>query len=164
LGSTKEQRDNRRHLSGLAHRTIRCATGHVRCTRGLQLKLVTFGKFQRKLHYNSPDCTVYTGHVRCSKEERPPELASLGNSFQLLRYNSPDMSSVHRTVRCNSGATATSGANGYLQRIYCAPACAEARHAHAGAPDTLQYMSGAPPDIQAGPEDRAPTVRTQRLW
>jgi hypothetical protein len=28
--------------------------------------------------------------VRCSKEERPPELASLGNSFPLLRYNSPD--------------------------------------------------------------------------
>jgi hypothetical protein len=33
---------------------------------------------------------VYTGHVRCSKEERPQELASLGNSFQPLRYNSPD--------------------------------------------------------------------------
>jgi hypothetical protein len=33
---------------------------------------------------------VYTVHVRCSKEERPPELASLGNSFQQLRYNSPD--------------------------------------------------------------------------
>jgi hypothetical protein len=71
---------------------------------------------------------------------------------------------IHRTVRCNCGATATSGANGYLQRIYCAPARAEVRHAHAGAPDTLQYMSGAPPDIQAGPEDRAPTVGTQRLW
>jgi hypothetical protein len=102
--------------------------------------------------------------VRCSKEERPQELASLGNSLRLLRYNSPDMSGVHRTVRCNSGATATSGANGYLQRIYCAPARAEVRHAHPGAPDTLQYMSGAPPDIQAGPEDRAPTVGTQRLW
>jgi hypothetical protein len=102
--------------------------------------------------------------VRCSKEERPQELASLGNSLRLLRYNSPDMSGVHRTVRCNSGATATSGGNGYLQRIYCAPARAEVRHAHAGAPDTLQYMSGAPPDIQTGPEVRAPTVGTQRLW
>jgi hypothetical protein len=46
--------------------------------------------------------------VRCSKEERPPELASLGKTSRLLRYNSPDMSGVHRTVRCNSGATATS--------------------------------------------------------
>jgi hypothetical protein len=56
------------------------------------------------------------------------------------------------------------GANGYLQRIYCAPARAEVRRAHTGAPDTLQYMSGAPPDIQAGPEDRTPTVKLQRLW
>jgi hypothetical protein len=53
-------------------------------------KLVTFGKFQRQLHYNSPDCPVHTGHVRCSKEERPSELASLGNSLRLLRYNSSD--------------------------------------------------------------------------
>jgi hypothetical protein len=102
--------------------------------------------------------------VRCSKEERPQELASFEKLQRLLRYNSPDMSGVHRTVRCNCGATATSGANGYLRHIYWAPARAEVRHAHAGAPDTLQYMSGAPPDIQAGPEDRAPTIGTQRLW
>jgi hypothetical protein len=53
-----------------------------------------------------------------------------------------------------SGVTAgpaTSSANGYLQRINYAPARAVVRHAHAGAPDTLQLMSGAPPDIQAGP-------------
>jgi hypothetical protein len=48
-------------------------------------KLVTFGNFQRPLCYNSPDCPVYTGHVRCSKEGRPQELASLGFSLQLLR-------------------------------------------------------------------------------
>jgi hypothetical protein len=53
-------------------------------------ELVTFGNFQRRFRYNSLDCPVYTGHVRCSKEERPPELASLGNLLKLLRYNSPD--------------------------------------------------------------------------
>jgi hypothetical protein len=53
-------------------------------------ELVTFGNFRRRLRYNSPDCPVYTGHVRCSKEKRPPELASLGNSLRPLRYNSPD--------------------------------------------------------------------------
>jgi hypothetical protein len=63
-------------------------------------------------------------------------------------------------IECNEYFSA----NGYLQRIECAPARAEVRHTHAGAPDTLQYMSGVPPDIQAGPEDRAPTVGTQRLW
>jgi hypothetical protein len=126
-------------------------------------KLVTFGNFQRQLRYNSPDCPVYTGHVRCSKEERPPELASLGNSFQQLRYNSPDcpvytgLSGVTAGQRLLLAPTATCVALNARQR-------AEVRHAHAGAPDTQQYMSGAPPDIQAGPEVRAPMVGTQRPW
>jgi hypothetical protein len=71
-------------ISGLAHRT--CPVHH----RDFEAELFTLGKFQRQLRYNSSDCSVYTGHVRCSKEERPQELASLGNSFQMLRYNSPD--------------------------------------------------------------------------
>jgi hypothetical protein len=45
--------------------------------------------------------------------------------------------------------------------IKCAPGSAEVRHARCGTPDTLQYMSGVPPDIQAGLAVRAPTVRTQ---
>jgi hypothetical protein len=98
--------------------------------------------------------------VRCSKEERPQELASFGKLQRLLRYNSPDMSGVHRTVRCNCGATATSAPTVTCRRIKCAPERAEVRHARHGAPDTLQYMSGAPPDIQAGPAVRAPTVGT----
>jgi hypothetical protein len=87
----------------------------VRCTRGLQLKLVTFGKIPESVRYNSPDCPVYTGQCPVLQEDVALELASLGNLRRLLRYNSPDMSGVHRTVRCNCGATATSGANGYLQ-------------------------------------------------
>jgi hypothetical protein len=31
-----------------------------------------------------------------------------------------------------------------------------------GTPDSLQGLSGAPPDRQAGPQDRAPTVEPQR--
>jgi hypothetical protein len=68
-----------------------------------------------------------------------------------LRYNSPDMSGVHRTVRCNCGATTTSAPTATCRRIECAPERAEVRHAHAGAPDTLQCMYGAPPVIKAGP-------------
>ena len=41
---------------------------------------------------------------------------------------------------------------------------AEVRHAHAGAPDSEQCMSGAPPDIKAGPEDRAPMVDPNGFW
>jgi hypothetical protein len=79
-------------------------------------------------------------------------------------FHSSRSAIIHRTVRCICGATATSGANGYLLRIYCAPARAEVRHAHAGAPDSEQCMSGAPPDIKAGPEVRTPTVNLQRHW
>jgi hypothetical protein len=87
--------------SGLAHRT-------VRCTRGLQVKLVTFGKIQRRsaIIHRTVRCTP--DNVQCSKEERPTELASFGNSQRLVRYNSPDMSGVHRTVRCDNEATTTS--------------------------------------------------------
>jgi hypothetical protein len=122
-----------------------------------------FREIPEALRYNSPDCPVYTGQCPVLQGTAPQELASFGKPQRLLRYNSSDMSGVHRTVRCDNEA-GYFGANGYLQRIECAPARAEVRHAHAGAPDTLQYMSGAPPDIQVGPEDNAPTVESQRLW
>jgi hypothetical protein len=136
----------------------------VRCTRGPRAELLSLGNFQSRRAIIDQTCPVYTGQCPVLQEDAALELGSLGNSQQLLRYNSPDMSGVHRTVRCNCGATATSAPTATCKCIKCAPARAEVRHAHAGAPDTLQCMSGAPPDIQAGPEDRAPTVRTQRLW
>jgi hypothetical protein len=62
----------------------------VRCTRGIRLQLATFGKIQcrRAIIHRTVRCTPDS--VRCSKEARPPELASLGNAQQPLRYNSPD--------------------------------------------------------------------------
>jgi hypothetical protein len=80
----------------------------VRCTRGLKLKLFVFGNFRRHsaIIHRTVRCTPDS--VRCSKEERPQELACFGKPQRLLRYNSPDMSGVHRTVRCNYGATAIS--------------------------------------------------------
>jgi hypothetical protein len=93
----------------VCHRTVSDAPpDSVRCTRGLQLKLVTFGKIQRRLRYNSPDCPVYTGQCPVLQQTAPQELASFGNSQRLVRYNSPDMSGVHRTVRCAIEATNTS--------------------------------------------------------
>jgi hypothetical protein len=53
--------------------------------------------------------------------------------------------------------------NGRLQRIKCAPARAEDRARAGGTPDSLQDLSGAPPDSQAGPQDRAPTVEPNGL-
>jgi hypothetical protein len=112
------------------------------------------------LRYNSPDCPVFTRQCPVLQKKSSSELAGFGNP---LRYNSPDCPVAHRTVRCDNEATTTSAPTATCRRIECAPARAEVRHAHAGAPDTLQCMSGAPPDVEAGPAVRAPTVRIQRL-
>jgi hypothetical protein len=129
----------------------------VRCTRGLRAELLSLGNFQsrRAIIHRTVRCTPDI--VRCSKRTRLWNLAASGicNGCSAI---------IHRTVRCNCGATATSAPTATCKCIKCAPARAEVRHAHTDAPDTLQYMSGAPPDIQAGPEDRTPTVESQRLW
>ena len=58
--------------------------------------------------------------------------------------------------------------NGYFapmvdcKRIQCATVCARVRAATEGAPDSLQDLSGAPPDSPEAPQVRAPTVRIQR--
>jgi hypothetical protein len=97
--------------------------------------------------------------------ESNSELTSFGNP---LRYNSPDcpvshrtVFGAHRTVRCDSGATATSRAtvdcNALNERLRAHRSSARA----GGTPDSLQGLSGEPPDSQAGPHDRAPTVEPQ---
>jgi hypothetical protein len=58
--------------------------------------------------------------------------------------------------------------NGYCaptvdcKRIQCATVRTRVRAAPEGAPDSLQDMSGAPPDSLKAPPVRAPTVRIQR--
>jgi hypothetical protein len=69
---------------------------------------------------------------------------------------------IHRTVRCASGAMATSRATVDCNHIKCATVHARVRVATDGAPNSLQYLSGAPPDSPEAPPVRAPTVRTQR--
>jgi hypothetical protein len=98
--------------------------------------------------------------VRCSKEELLQELVSLGKSERLLRYNSPDMSGVHRTVWCIHGATATSRQRTPADAFNARQKRAEVRHAHTGAPDIEQYMSG----VHRTPRTEAPTVEIQWLW
>jgi hypothetical protein len=94
------------------------------------------------------------------------ELTSFGNP---LRYNSPDcpvshrtVSGAHRTVRCDSGATATSRATVDCNTLNARLRAQRSRARAGGTPDSLQGLSGAPPDSQAGPHVRAPMVGTQR--
>jgi hypothetical protein len=75
----------------------------------------------------------------------------------------------HRTV---SGVTpdcpVCQRSNGYYapmvdcNRIACATVRARVRARAEGTPDSLQDLSGAPPDSPEAPPVRAPTVRTQR--
>jgi hypothetical protein len=114
----------------------------------------------------APDCPVHHRTVSGAPRESNSELASFGN---LLRYNSPDclvshrtVSGAHRTVRCDSGATTTSRATVDCNVLNACLRAQRSRARAGGTPDSLQGLSGAPPDSQAGPQDRAPTVGTQR--
>jgi hypothetical protein len=61
------------------------------------------------------------------------------------------VSGAHRTVRCAQRSNGYFASNSRLQRIKCAPACAEDRAAPNGAPDSPE-----------APQVRAPTVEPQR--
>jgi hypothetical protein len=134
----------------------------VRCTRGLQLELATFGNFsgRRAIIHRTVRCTPDS--VQCSKEARPPELSSLGNAQQPLRYNSPDMSGVHRTVWCNHGSTTISAPTATCGAFNARSARAEVRRAHTGTPDNEQEMSGVHRTAKGAHKSEAPTVRIQR--
>jgi hypothetical protein len=145
-------------LPGLAHRTVRCTTGQCPVHQGTPNWTQHLWEFSKVLRYNSPDCPMHHRTVSGAPRKSVSELASFGNP---LRYNSPDMSGAHRTVRWASGATATSRATVDCNALN-ARLRAEDRACAGGTPDSLQDLSGAPPDSQAGPQVRAPTVRTQR--
>jgi hypothetical protein len=103
--------------------------------------------------------------VRCTWEDSI-ELASFGN----LEGHS---AIIHRTVQCNTGLSGVPAekrllrANGRLQKTFnalqCAPAHTEVRAGARSAPDSLQDLSGAPPDCPVAQLSEAPTVKLQRL-
>jgi hypothetical protein len=131
---------------GLAHRT-------VRCTRGLQAELNIFGNSQR--------CSAIIHRtVRCTTGQCPV-LQRRGT----LNSPAPGIRSaiIHRTVRCDIGATATSRATVDCNALNARLRAQRSRARAGGTPDSLQGLSGAPPDSQTGPQVRAPMVGTQRL-
>jgi hypothetical protein len=124
----------------------------VWCTRGLQAKLRTFGNSQRRF-------AIIHRTVRCYTRQCPvPQgRATLNSPTSGIRS-----AKIHRTVRCNGGATATSRATVDCNTLNARLRTQRSRAREGGTPDSLQDLSGAPPDSQAGPHDRAPTVGTQR--
>jgi hypothetical protein len=153
-------------LSGVPPDSVWCTTGQCSVPQWTRRPTLHLRKFSEELRYNSSDSPVYHRTVSGAPRESNSELASFGNP---LRYNSPNcpvshrtVSGAHRTVRCDSGATATSRAmvdcNALNARLLAQRSSARA----GGTPDSLQDLSGAPPDSHAGPQDRAPTVEPQR--
>jgi hypothetical protein len=109
--------------------------------------------------------------VRCAPDmSGAPRKGSLQNSPASGFYFSCSAKN-HRTVRCTPDCPVHLRSNGYFRRqrlpataFNARAARAEVRDAHAGAPDSEQCMSGAPPDIKAGPEVRTPTVDPTAIW
>jgi hypothetical protein len=150
----REQRDNRRlPWSGapdcpVCHRTVSGEPpDSVRCTRGLQAELFTFGSSQKRF-------AIIHRTVRCTTGQCPvlQSRATLNSPASGIRSTI-----IHRTCPVHTGLSGEPAeqrllrANGRLQRIKCAPARAEVR-----------ARAGGTPDSQAGPQDRAPMVGTQR--
>jgi hypothetical protein len=121
MGSTKGARDNRRQpWSGapdcpVCHQTVSGAPpDSVRCTRGLQAKLRTFGNFHRRFAIIHRTCPVL---------QRRATLNSPALDFC--------SAIIHRTCPVHTGLSGEPTeqrllrANGRLQRIKCAPARAE---------------------------------------
>jgi hypothetical protein len=161
----REQGTTERH-PGLAHRTVRCATGQCPVHQGTRRPTLHLREFSEELRYNSPDCLVYHRTVSGAPRESNSELASFRNP---LRYNSPDcpvshrtVFGAHRTVQCDNGATATLRATVDCNALNARLRAQRSRARAGGTPDSLQGLSGAPLDSQAGPQDRAPTVEPQR--
>jgi hypothetical protein len=73
--------------SGLAHRTVRCATGQCPVHQRTPSRTRHLRENPEALRNNSPDCPVYTGQCPVPQGRAALKLASFGN---LLRYNSPD--------------------------------------------------------------------------
>jgi hypothetical protein len=162
LDSTKEQSGNRRHLwSGtpdcpVRHRTV---SGEPPVMSGApedsNSKLATFGNFQRRLRYNSPDCPVYTGQCPVRQGGATSGTRQLRETPTTSPLKFTGLSGVHRTVRCDSGSNGYLRANGYLQRNKCARSArrSQARpYWHTGQ-QTVPVRCA--PDTQAGPQVRS---------
>jgi hypothetical protein len=115
LGSTKRARDNRS-----------VPPDSVRCTRGLQAKLITFGKIQRRsaIIHRTVRCTP--DRVRCSRGERLWNSPASGIRSAIIHQTCP----VHTGLSGEPAEQRLLRANGHLQKqLMRASACRSQAHA-----------------------------------
>jgi hypothetical protein len=146
--------------SAIIHRTVRCTPDSVRCAKGGRpQELASFGKSQRLVHYNSPDCPVYTRLSGASPEQRlsPRQRLSAAHLMRALRAQKSGAPILaHRTA--NSTCPVCTGHPGgptsqKLQRLE-----SNGSDDVAGAPDcpVCTGLSGAPSNRQ--PSQRSSLV------
>jgi hypothetical protein len=105
----KSKRQPGRH-PGLAHRTVRCATGQCPMHQGGRSQTRYLREFPRALRYNSPDCPVSHRTVRCASGSNGYYGANGHLQRHLMHYNARQSQSTRerRTghsivpVRCST--------------------------------------------------------------
>jgi hypothetical protein len=129
---------------GLAHRTVRCATGQCPVHQGLQLRTAHLREFWRLLRYNSTDCPVLHRTVSGVPAEQRLLHANgrLQKALNALQC-APELEQsqmAHRTMNSAcSVAQKTKATTVRIQRLGDV----------AGAPDSVRWrtgLSGAPCD------------------
>jgi hypothetical protein len=97
-GSNKESKRQPKGSPGLAHRTVRCATGQCPVHQGTQLQTWHLREFWEPLRYNSPDCPV----CQRSNGYTAPTVVCNGTvkvySVRLRAQKSEQRQKTHRTV------------------------------------------------------------------
>ena len=111
MGSTKEQRDNRRHLWSGAPDSVRCTTGQCPVHQRTPTQTCHLREIPEALRYNSPDCPVYTR--QCLVLQRRAALNSPASGIR--------SAIIHRTCPVYTGLSGEPAeqwllrANGHLQ-------------------------------------------------
>jgi hypothetical protein len=133
---------------GLAHRTVRCATGQCSMHQGESTPTSQLRVSQAQLCYNSPDCPVCHRTVRCTSgatticaqrstlTDEQCSTVSRQKSEQQVR-GAPDCPVWHRTVRCHMRTKPPT-----VDQLQ-----AQTTRWRGGAPDTVRWrtgLSGAP--------------------
>jgi hypothetical protein len=98
--NNESKRHPERH-PGLAHRTIRCATGQCPVHQGTQRQTCHLREIGRPLRYNSLDCPVKHRTVRCASGATATSRATVDcNAFnaRLCAQRTEHTQLAHRTV------------------------------------------------------------------
>ena len=161
----KEQRETE-VLPGMAHRTVRCATGQcpvchrtvsgappdrVRCTREdcLQTLHLRVSQAQPTIIHRTVRCT--TGQCPVLQSEAALNWPASGK-WEVAPLKFTGLSGVHRTVRCASGATVICAQRSTLQSVQLNSECQSRSQRGTG-------LSGAAPDCPVPHEDKASNGR-----